>query len=152
MTNSYAAYQKNLVEGADRGTLVLLLYDGLLKFLFEAKKSFEEENYKEGFALLTRADRIVKELIGSLDMEKGGEIAHNLFRLYEFVLWKLLLAEKERKAKHIEEASHIIYELRSAWKEAISKMKEGEKSEKVDRKDKKEKGKVDDAPSISIIG
>ncbi len=151
MTHSYVAYQKNLVEGADRGTLVLLLYDGLLKFLLEAKKNFERENYKEGFVFLARADRIVKELIASLDMEKGGEIAQNLFRLYEFVLWKILLAEKEKNPRHIEEASHIIYELRSAWKEALGKMRETEK-ENTEKRLKEEKDNIADTPSISIVG
>ena len=146
MTNSYVAYQKNMVEGADKGTLVLLLYDGVIRFFMEAKRNFEEGNYKQGFLSLSRADRIVKELIASLDMEKGGEIAQNLFKLYEFVLWKILLAEKEKNTTHIDEACHIISELRSAWKEVLSKQKEKEKN----KKDSLDKPK--DTPSISIVG
>ncbi len=144
--NPYVFYQKNQVETADRGTLLLLLYDGAYRFMKEAREYMEREDYTKAFVSVSRADRIVKELLASLDMEKGGEIAKNLYRLYEFVLWKLFLAEKEKKVSHIDEAMHIIGELRSAWKEAVGK-------ERVKEKDVSVKGKErQESASISIVG
>ena len=144
--NPYISYQKKQVETADRGTLLLLLYEGALRFMKEAKGKMEEEDYSGAFAALSRADRIVKELIASLDLEKGGDIAQNLFRLYEFVLWKLFLAEKDKKVSHLDEAMHIIEELKVAWKDAFEKEKEEER--KVEPKGKIKEGEA----SISVVG
>ncbi len=145
--NPYISYKKTHVETADKGTLLLMLYDGAVRFLVEGKKQMEEGNYSEAFRALGRSDRIVKELIASLDVEKGGELAANLFRLYEFVLWKIFLAERERKTSHIDEALHIIEELRAAWKEAVGRQK---KAVKKEVSPKPEKGK--EQVSVSVVG
>ncbi len=147
VNNPYLKYQKTQVETADKGTLLLMLYDGAIRFMVKAKEKMDGGDLREAFAYLVRADRIVKELIASLDMEKGGEVASNLFRLYEFVLWKILLAERERKTHHIDEAMHIIEELRNAWKEAIKREKEAEDSKQVDVRSKGE-----ERVSVRVVG
>ena len=145
--NPYMSYKKAHVETADRGTLLLLLYDGALRFMKEARDSMEEGDYTGAFESLTRADRIVKELLASLDMEKGGEIASNLYRLYEFVIWKIFMAEKERKVSHLDEAIYIIDELRAAWKDAVEK----EKPKSINREVAVSE-KSSEKPSISVVG
>ena len=147
--NPYMSYQRNHVETADRGTLLLLLYDGAVRFMREARSYMEKEEFSKAFVALARVDRIVRELVASLDMEKGGEIAVNLYRLYEFVLWKVFLAEKEKEVSHLDEALHIIDELRMAWKEAIEKEKQKEAQPKKDRVSSKSS---EEKPSVSIVG
>ncbi|BAT71392.1 flagellar protein FliS [Thermosulfidibacter takaii ABI70S6] len=145
VANPYLSYQKAHVETADRGTLLLLLYDAAIRFIKEAREEMEEENYAEAFSSIARVDRIVKELLASLDMEKGGEIAKNLFKLYEFVLWKLFEAERDRNISHLDEAMHVLDELRSAWKEALEKQKPNSVKVSVKKEDK-------ETASVSIVG
>ena len=120
MVNATLAYQKNSIEVGDRANLILMMYEGALRFMSKAK----EVDGVEFAKFVEKAMGVVKALISSLDFEKGGEIARNLFRLYDFVLWKLDNAITSRDKSHINDAYIIMDELYKAWLTAIKNMRE----------------------------
>lgn len=113
--NGANAYRKNAAMGASPVQLVVMLYDGAIRFMEEGKRAMEEKNYEVQNAKLQRAQKIVMELMGSLDFAQGGEVAKNLLKLYEFVLAELVEANITDDPQRISNAQHTMRELREAW-------------------------------------
>ena len=84
------AYRQNAVNGASPVQLVVMLYDGALRFMTEGKAAMAEKQYETQNTKFQRAQRIVMELISTLDMRKGGEVATNLLALYTYVVNELV--------------------------------------------------------------
>src|SRR5579884_4212560 len=61
---------------------VVMLYEGAIRFLRQAKDAIEEKRIEDRFRLLLRASEIVMGLCNSIDFEKGGEVAHTLLQFY----------------------------------------------------------------------
>ena len=95
------SYKAQSVQTASPGKLVLMLFDGYLRFTTAAKKSFDEEDLtkkNEGINNnLIRAQNIVTELQSSLDMSVPGELPGTLYRLYDYVLHQLQQANLQKK-------------------------------------------------------
>ena len=132
------SYKAQSVQTASPGKLVLMLFDGYLRFTTTAKKSFDEEDLtkkNEGINNnLIRAQNIVTELQSSLDMSVPGELPGTLYRLYDYVLHQLQQANLQKKAEPIDEADKVISELREAWSEMlIQNPTEGESSSSPDQ-------------------
>ena len=87
------SYKAQSVRTASPGKLVLMLFDGYLRFSAAAKKAFDETDLvkkNEGINNnLIRAQNIVSELQSSLDMTVPGELPGTLYRLYDYVLTNL---------------------------------------------------------------
>ena len=110
------AYKKAAVSTVDQGKLIVMLYDGAIKFLNQAIEKMESgENY-EAHTNLVRAKTIIAELLASLNMEKGGEIASNLQRLYTFMFNQLIDANLEKDATRVDHVVRLLKELRESWK------------------------------------
>ncbi|MHB1650907.1 MAG: flagellar export chaperone FliS [Desulfitobacteriaceae bacterium] len=82
--NSYNKYKQSAVETAPPEKLLLMLYDGAIKFLAQAKKALEKKNYEEANEYNLRVQEILVELKATLDMSYG-EIPQRLSRLYDFI-------------------------------------------------------------------
>ena len=80
--NGHDRYLETAVETASPARLIVMLYDGAIRFINEATYAMQQRDYETQNAKLQRAQKILAELISSLDFDKGGEIAENLFRLY----------------------------------------------------------------------
>lgn len=119
--NPYKSYLKQEIEGATKGKLVLLLYDGAIKFLRMANKAIAEKNVQDAHNNLIKAENILFELMSTLDMDAGGEIAHNLMRLYDFMIWQLIEANKTKDAAKVDSVVKLLLNLRDAWKEIVEK-------------------------------
>ena len=102
------------------GHLVVLLYDGAITFLEQAKQEIEIRNYAKKGILISQALDIISELDGSLNTEKGGEIAQNLHKLYMYCSTRLLQANLKMDTTLIDEVIGILSSFRSAFSE-ISK-------------------------------
>ncbi|MCS7179766.1 MAG: flagellar export chaperone FliS [bacterium] len=119
------------IQTAPSYELVYLLYDYLLNLFEETKKFFEEKNpskYEKITTSLLQSQAVVTELINSIDFEKGGEIAQNLYRLYEYVNWSLIQANIKKDKKFIEDAEIVIKDLKDIWGKAIEEFKKNEKN------------------------
>ena len=86
--NPYTQYQRTQIETADQGKLLLMLYEGALRFLGRARKALQDEDPEASNNNLVRVQDIVAELMASLDLE-AGEVAASLFRLYEYMHYLL---------------------------------------------------------------
>ncbi len=113
----YHRYQQVQIEGADEGALVLMLYDGALRFLEKGHKAMVEKDYHKAYMEIIRVERILNELMSCLNLE-AGEIAHNLMKLYEFMEWRLILSNKDKDPNGLIEVSKLLGSLRDAWVEA----------------------------------
>ena len=113
------SYKAQSVQTASPGKLVLMLFDGYLRFTTAARRSFEETDFtkrNEGVNNnLIRAQNIVTELQSSLDMSVPGELPGTLYRLYDYVLHQLQQSNLQKKEEPIDEADKVIGELREAW-------------------------------------
>lgn len=119
-TAAYQNYHKQEVEGASKGKIVLLLIEGAIRFLRRAAKGIEEKNIQEAHNNIIKAENIIYELMSTLNME-AGEIAENLMRLYDFIIWQLVEANKDKDKEKLESAINLLSPLRDAWKEITDK-------------------------------
>jgi flagellar protein FliS len=113
------AYQDNAVTTQSKGRLIVLLYDGAIKFMKLAIKELEANNYEAKGRYINKALNIINELNAILDMNAGGEIASNLRKLYCFMTERLSEANIKRDPQMIQEVIELMEELNQSW-EAIS--------------------------------
>jgi len=110
------AYQQVAVTTQSKGRLIVMLYDGAIKFLRLAIKELEAGNYAAKGQYINRAHDILNELNGVLDMDNGGEIARNLRSLYTFMNRRLRQANTKRDPQMIREVIALMEELNQGWK------------------------------------
>lgn len=111
------------MQTANPGQLVLMLFDGAIKFLERARLGFQ---YDDPLMFnqtindnIIRAQEIIAELNASLNMEAGGEFAKTMRRLYEYMDWRLMEANfKKEEAGIIEVIKHLTI-IRDAWAEML---------------------------------
>ena len=110
-------YQDASITTQQRGKLVVMLYDGAIRFLRIAKEKLAEEDYAMKGVYIGKAQDIVAELNNSLNMEVAPRLAGDLRALYNFVYRHLNEANIERSAEKIDECIRILDELRGAWEQ-----------------------------------
>ncbi len=126
VTQAYArAYRTNSVLTASPGQLVLMLYDGALKAIGLARSGFARpEDDLRRFAIindqLLKAQAILNELQGGLNLEAGGEFARTMYRLYDYHVSRLLQANLHKDEKPVIEVEELVRELREAWAQMLS--------------------------------
>lgn len=122
---AHAAYQQGQVTSAGPLQIIVLLYEGAIRFGRQAMDGFDDPATR-GQAL-GRSHRIVAELLASLDYDKGGEIATNLDGLYRFILDSLTDANLRNNRKSLGSALQILDTLVAAWREIESPREEAPK-------------------------
>ena len=110
-----AAYKQQSILTATPGQLVVMLYDGCLRFLNQAAYAMREGNGRESDARLMRAEAIIDELLATLDLEQGGVIASRLQGIYVFCSRHLIEARRAADPEMIEKVGELLGELRDAW-------------------------------------
>ena len=103
------------VAAADPHRLILMLIDGALQRIAQARGCIEHGAIAEKARLLHTAVMIVEELRASLDLRAGGSIAANLDDLYDYCCRRLVLANAQNRTDLLDEVSHLLREIRSAW-------------------------------------
>jgi len=114
--NGIAAYQDNTVSTQSKGRLIVMLYDGAIKFMRLAIKELEANNYEAKGNYINKAQDIINELNVVLDMDAGGEIATNLRKLYFFMSNRLSEANIKHDAQMIRDCIKLMEELNQSWK------------------------------------
>lgn len=117
--NAHNAYQTVQVTTVDRGRLLLMMYEGAIKFLKQAKQGLEANDIAKFCRFLSKAQAIIAELMNTLDFEKGGKIAHDLDRLYDFMLFYLTEANLHRDPARISKTIGLLDTIYAAYKEII---------------------------------
>ena len=124
-TNAYTAYKETGVKTASQGKLIVLLYQEAVKQLAKALSFIGADNRVEPGDIeklnncIVKTQEILTELMTSLDMEKGGEIAKNLMALYVFFNKELLDANIKHDRQKIESVHRMMSELTNAWITAV---------------------------------
>jgi flagellar secretion chaperone FliS len=117
------AYQSQSVLTASPGQLILMLFDGALRFLGHAKDALESSEdtprrIEKINTNLIRAQDIIAELKSCLNME-AGEYATNLDRLYDYYLRRLFEANIKKKVEPVIEVEGLVRQLREGWAEML---------------------------------
>jgi flagellar protein FliS len=111
-------YQNNQVSTAGRGSLLIMVYDGAIRFLIEGKNAMTAKQIEEQNRNLTKAQTLITELMTTLDHTINPELARNLEKLYLYMLDKLVDANVYDKIEYIDEVILLLKDLRDAWSEA----------------------------------
>ncbi len=109
-------YHTTAVTTQSKGRLIVLLYDGAIKFMKLAIKELEAQNYEAKGRYIGRAQSIIDELNAVLDTNGGGEIAANLRKLYCFMNRRLAEANTRRDPQMIRDVITLMEELNQSWK------------------------------------
>lgn len=117
--NPWQSYRQVATRTASPGQLVLMLYEGAIRFLERAQAGFQLEDPVEFNTTINdnilRAQDILRELDFSLNVEQGGELATQLRRLYDYFDRILLEANLRKDPAGITEVIQRITVLRDAW-------------------------------------
>ncbi len=113
--NGLGAYQETTVLTQDKGKLIVLLYEGAIKFLKLAQKDIEAGSYESKNTYINKAWDIINELNVNLDMEAGGEISENLRKLYCFMLTHISTANFKNDQQTLQEVIDMLSELKGGW-------------------------------------
>lgn len=115
--NPYQAYQQNSVTTASPGDLTLMLYNGCLKFIFQAKKAIELKKIEDKNTNIQKAQKIIQELMVTLNME--FPVSQSLMPLYDYMNRRLVEANIKNDIVILNEVEEMVTEFRDTWKEAI---------------------------------
>jgi flagellar secretion chaperone FliS len=114
--NALEQYRANAVTTQTPGKLIVMLYEGAIRFLQEALAAMDAGQFAEKGRCLAKAKDILHELNLSLDVEAGGEIANNLRRLYLFMIRNLTEAHAHNDDAKIQEVLELLRDLNEGWK------------------------------------
>ncbi len=119
-------YREEQVSGLSQKELILMLYDGAIKFTAEAKGAIGEKDFIRSYKSIVKARDVVTELLCILNVEQGGEVAFNLQRLYVYVIGRLTEANFTHEIPLLDNVITVLQNLRSGWaeldfKEAMAK-------------------------------
>lgn len=123
-------YKTNAVQTASKEKLLLMLYEGAIRFMKQAIAAIDRKDIADRGMNIGRAFDIVNELNNTLNHEVGGEVAANLEQLYIFVNDQLTKSNATGQKKPLEDALKVFETLYSGWVEAIEKMKREENANK----------------------
>lgn len=115
MINPYQKYQESSVQTATPTQLVVMLYDGAIRFAKQAIDEVEQKNYEAANRSFCKAQSIIHELIASLNQDI--EISQNLMKLYDYLLHLFIEANMKKDTKPALEAISHMNELRESWKQ-----------------------------------
>lgn len=120
--HAYQMYRQTQVATASQGELLLMLFDGAIRFARQALEHLDHGKLEEASSKLIRAQDIVDELILALDLDVG-EIAHNLQQLYTYIYDLLVRANVKKDPEAVNEALHLLVELRETWGQVVVETK-----------------------------
>jgi flagellar protein FliS len=120
-------YQHNQVMHTNLEKLIVLLYEGALTFIHQAKEALHHRDSVTAGIKLLRARDIVSGLRNGLDYEQGGELAVNLERLYLFVHDEILRAGKDGNSALLDPVIEILTTLKEGWR-AVSQKSDGQEA------------------------
>jgi flagellar protein FliS len=109
------SYRQTEIQSRSPLELVVMLYDGALRFTADARTAMVRRDIRARQESLSRALAIVSELQSTLDMETGGEVAERLDKLYGFVRDRLMDASARQDLQPLDEARRVLTTLREGW-------------------------------------
>ena len=115
MRQAARVYFETQVTTTSQGQVLIMLYDGAIKFLNQAKELMAVKDYAGKGKLISSAIDVINELASSLNAEKGGDLATNLSQLYFYCNKQLFMANSRMDPAIIDEVIKILTGIRSAY-------------------------------------
>lgn len=112
--NAFEQYRRMNVVTADQKTLIVMLYDGAIRFLGRAEAALNDSRIEEASNNLLRVQDILMELIAGINRE-AGEIAESLFQLYSYMYRRLMEGNSTKTADPLREVIMLLSQLKDAW-------------------------------------
>ncbi len=109
------SYRRAAVESSSPVQLVVMLYDGALRFCAEARGAILRSDIPAKGTALSKVIAIVGELQSTLDLERGGEVAASLHQLYSYLTDRLIAASGSQAIEPLDDAVRILSKLREGW-------------------------------------
>ncbi len=131
------------IQTASPTELLIMLFDGAIRFVNQAKGHMERNEFDKKHERLLRAQNIMLELIQALDQNLQKELYDNLVGLYKYCYDRLLAANVENDMKPLDDALQILEHLRSTWKLAV---------EKADKEERERNGVGNESPADAQQG
>lgn len=117
-----ARYGAVKVTTASPGHLLVMLYDGLLRFLREASAALVAKDRGRACERISRSHGIISHLLSSLDPKPAPELAQHLQSVYVFCLGRLLAANLDQDPAKVNEVLRVMSPLRDAWVTAVAEV------------------------------
>lgn len=121
------SYRTMSITTASPGRLILMLFDGALRFMAEAENGFNESDFvKRSETIhnnLMKVQNILHELQRSLDMEVGGEFAERMYALYDFMTAQIRQANLKKDPEPIRIVAKMLGGIRDAWAQMLEQTK-----------------------------
>ena len=121
------AYRRIEADSRSPIELVVMLYDGAIRFVGEARAAVARQDIAARGAAISRALTIVSELQNTLNIEDGGAIAQELDRLYTFINTRLLDVTLKKDAAALDEVEKVLVTLRDGWVQIAATVPAGTK-------------------------
>ncbi|SKA86305.1 flagellar protein FliS [Caloramator quimbayensis] len=122
-SNALNAYQQSSVNTASKEKLLLMLYDGLVKFIKQGINGIEEKDINKTNTNFIKAQNIILEFMSTLNMEAGGEISKSLMALYDYMHRRLIEANIKKDIDIAKEVLGFAEELKETFEEAYKMLK-----------------------------
>ena len=116
------AYRKTSVTTASKEQVLIMLYEGAIKYLKKASECCHKNDLNGKGIAVGKAHDIVNELSNTLDFQVGGEIAKNLERLYAFITDQIIQGNLENNAQRFDHACKLMENLLEGWKGAVAQL------------------------------
>jgi flagellar secretion chaperone FliS len=126
MSYGLRKYRTSQANTASREDLLILLYEGAIRFLERAITEMEANNLSEHKMYLRRGLAIVAELQSTLDFDKGGDLSMQLFDLYGFMMERLSQANMKQDMNLIRTVIENLETLLDGWRDAVRQVKESQ--------------------------
>lgn len=126
MKSAYQKYKNQSIQTASREKILLMLYEGAIRFMKLAVQACENKDIAGRGLNIGKAFDIVMELNNTLDHKVGGDISKNLEQLYMYITEQLTQANIKGDKAHLENAIKVMEVLYTGWQEAVEKIKKGD--------------------------
>ena len=130
MKNAYQKYKTTSIQSASKEKLLLMMYEGAIKFTKLAIQAAEEKKIADRGMNIGRTYDIIMELNNTLDHRVGGEISKNLEQLYMFMTDRLTKANLSGSPEPLREVLKLLETLYDGWAKAVEQLKKNQ-NEKV---------------------
>lgn len=109
------AYKRTSVQSSSPLELVVMLYDGAIRFVIEAREAIARNDVRGRSSAVSRTLAIIAELQNTLNLKDGGEVGRELDRLYSYVNAKLLEVTAQGDDEAAREVQKLLTTLREGW-------------------------------------
>lgn len=120
--SSFQRYRAVKIQTASPAQIMIMLYDGAIRFALIAKKKIDEKDYAAKGTYIGKVQAIISELMSSLDFSIAPELCTQLEQLYIFMMEQLTEANLNLQTDKIDTVVRLLRTLRDSWNEALGSL------------------------------